>query len=911
MALSSPSLSNATTTSVDCSIDTDVSTGTIYYLVTTGSAASIEPSACVNFGQSITGFGTGTIDLGTWTSGVYPASTSPDGLYNKTYRLHVVQDELDDGSLTPKSVSDFLPTLNDNEMFPPADTVRYTQNGTISRDDPLIQDWIRSGANVNSDDSTTALPANISPGEYTVTFSNPLSTIPNQARTLRIAQAIPSRDVLPQFASKVITDGSDLNDASEFWGLYKYGDYLFCAKGAMGTIDQQGGVRVYDVSDVANGNAPLVFNDAPQNDTGTGYAGSNRFLRTVQVKGTPGTAGAEMYVIYRSSPYTASGQSSMIYAYDISDANPAGWVLRSPWGTSSDFNGGDSAPAYSVEMLSDMTYDGANLYCSTQKSGLKKYDPADLSSPVAVNQNYTPRQHETQGSTVDSDPNGYMYVAAYQNGIRIVNKADLSDNRFSILFVIRLQDNTAMRPWDAALSEDENWLFVSLQSADPIGTPTSSGLAVYDVHDPEKPQLVTYDILPVSDQDVFNGRHDQACIRINRFKSGGRQFAILGNLKKGHAIWDVTDPTRPDYRGTLTASLQQAGTQIDGVGHSAVWEDGGVTYIAYGDYGSTVGAAGTKQLYIDQFTLEDTMAFSIGNAAAPNGVGGAFINQSNGRGPDASYDYTSTSGDYVDRFRAAVDAQPAPRTVKIGLYRKDNGLQFHEEDLVIDPGGYPFTGEVIVPLAGQVALPGGVDVTFRATHVAGGTNLIIDNYNGTSGHGMRQVINPSDSVLPIDLATDADYGADDGIIALLGDNSSTGDGKNAQTGGVGDNTTTDARDNSGDISITGIGGVTSSIIGVSTNQDSAEVIFSETQTTNHTFAYIGGGGTDSDGQPNPAIEHEAEVFTDGAYNGKAVRHVIADVDAAPDAAVSPSTYLNKTDPAETVEDGNHVFAEEP
>lgn len=139
----------------------------------------------------------------------------------------------------------------------------------------------------------------------------------------------------------------------------------------------------------------------------------------------------------------------------------------------------------------------------------------------------------------------------------------------------------------------------------------------------------------------------------------------------------------------------------------------------------------------------------------------------------------------------------------------------------------------------------------------------------------------------------------------------SGGGKNDQTGGVGDNTTTPARDNSGNVQIAGIGGASSSSIGVSTNQDQQEVIFSVTQTENHAFQYIGGGATNADGTPDIEVTHDAEVFTEGAYNGKTVRHVIANADAAPNAAISPSAYVNKTNPAETVENGNHVFGEEP
>lgn len=763
--LSNPVLSNPTTTSLDCAVDTDTGSGTIYYLVTTGATNAIEASAVVNFGQSISGFGAGTVNLGTWTAGLFPASSNPDNLYNRPYKLHVVQD---DGGLSNKVVSTFLATLNDNEMFPPASTTRYIPyTGTsIAKADSLIQDWLRSGGNVDSDDSAS-LPDDLVEGDYVVTFTNPLSTTPNQPRTLRIRRTLPAVQTAFQFSNRSIIDGAGLTDNSEFWGHYKFGDYLFCAKGAASIPSDHGGLRVFDVSDPDN--AVLVYNDLPQNSTGTGFIGNNRFVRTVQVQGTPGTVGAEAYVIYRSSPYTATDQDSMLYVYDISDANPANWTVRSPWAISHEYVGGPGSPAESVPLQSDFVFDGSFLYNFRQKSGVAKYDPADVSSPVAVNQNYTPRQFENQGGTADSDPSGYVYIAAYQNGLRIVPKSTLVDGRFSILLVLR-DNGTALRPWDAILSADGNWLFLSFQSSDPVGTPSTSGLQVVDVHDPEKPQTVAFFVLPEADQDIFNGRHDQACVRINRFSLSNREYVVLANLKKGHAIFDVTDPTRPIYNGVYQGSLQQAGAQIDGVGHAEIWDQNGQTFIAYGDYGSLINQAGTKQLYIDQLTRVNDMAFVIGNDAAATGGGGTFVNQANSRGPNASYDYTAVTGDYVYSVRAAVAAQPASRTLSLGIYRKDTGDLFHSEAIVADPGGYPFTGLVTIPLAANVNLLDGVEFTFRITHVSGGTNWGLDNYFGTSGLAMRQLTNGVASTLPANLSTDANFAANDGIIALLGDN---------------------------------------------------------------------------------------------------------------------------------------------
>jgi len=707
-------------------VDTDTAGGTIYFLVSTGAPAAIEPSACVNFGQSITGFGTGTVNLGTWTENLFPSTTG----YNRPYYLHVVHDPLDDGNLTTKVTSAFLATLNDNEMTAPASTERFFPAGetSISSTDPLITDWLDSGGNVTSDDRAN-LPAQLTAGQYTVTFSNPLSTSPNQQRTLTISAARGGKSGAVKTVSKVVTDGSGLTDNSEFWGVYKYGDYLFCAKGNSATGTDHGGIRVFDVSDVANGNAPLVFSDQTKSEDGLSDLLGNYFLRTVQVKGTPGQPGAEAYVIYRSSPYTAAGQQSMIYAYDVSDPLPANWALRSPWATSSDHNGGAGAPAYSVEMLSDMTYDGTHLYCSVQKSGLKKYDPADLSTPVAVNQNYTARQHETQGGTVDSDPSGYMYVAAYQNGVRIVPKSTLSDGRYSTITPLRDDQNTALRPWDAVLSKDENWLFLSIQSSDPTGTPSTSGLQVVDVHDPAKPQIVTTHILPVADQDIFNGRHDQACVRIQRFTYNTRDYVALGNLKKGLVFYDVTDPTRPNYLGTHTMSLQQAGSQPDGIGHSAVWEDGGVTYIAYGDYGSLTNEAGTKQLYIDELTLEGNMAFVIGVSDYLNAGTNTALNASNGTktaGQDASHWHTASAGDYIDQVTIRIDA-PGLRVTRFALYTVSGGVpdQFVNSWEVSSNSGETRDSYSTYPLGEQYALQDGVTYTIAAVRddaASGGTN---------------------------------------------------------------------------------------------------------------------------------------------------------------------------------------------
>jgi hypothetical protein len=104
--------------------------------------------------------------------------------------------------------------------------------------------------------------------------------------------------------------------------------------------------------------------------------------------------------------------------------------------------------------------------------------------------------------------------------------------------------------------------------------------------------------------------------------------------------------------------------------------------------------------------------------------------------------------------------------------------------------------------------------------------------------------------------------------------------------------------------ITPIGGLSGSIIGVSTNP--VGKVFSEDQSADHTSQTIGGlntGGVEG-------VDFEAVVGASINNAGKHVRYETATAPTAPDAAF-PNTYLNKTSPAKTVDTDESTFSVEP
>lgn len=143
------------------------------------------------------------------------------------------------------------------------------------------------------------------------------------------------------------------------------------------------------------------------------------------------------------------------------------------------------------------------------------------------------------------------------------------------------------------------------------------------------------------------------------------------------------------------------------------------------------------------------------------------------------------------------------------------------------------------------------------------------------------------------------------------------------TGSVKDNTTlTPQREGvnqnfgQGDVApqpVTVVGGLSSSILGVCTNEGqdaNSQRVFSEDQSSDHTATLIGGGGTGGvDGSvPNSPLEI---VGASDNISDKHIRYETATAsDVVPDAAF-PNTYLNKTYPAETVEQDGAAFSVEP
>lgn len=418
----------------------------------------------------------------------------------------------------------------------------------------------------------------------------------------------------------------------------------------------------------------------------------------------------------------------------------------------------DHPNAYSY-MFSDLATDGTHIFVAGQGSGMYKLLASDLASgPIASIEAQIPSDViETQGVGYDSTGD-YVLFANYTYGLRIIDNATWG--QVLDVAIPRYDTGTVkLRPWQVTCRA--GWAYVASNIVAPDEDSPLRGLLTIDLRGDVSSLTVSdwnYTQIPSAYNDTWNLAGDAPQLDVSLL--GSRCF--LSNGQQGVLWFDVSEPDSATFGGqfgTLVAGDNLYLTKAGRVGSRSL--------VLYGDAYQTPATNGSKTLYIAEV---DDVAVALGNTAPADGSGGVFINKANGRGCNASYDYTAEEGDYFDRIRAAVESQPAARTIKFGIYRKDTGAKVHEEDVAFDPGGYPYTGLIVEMLSVRVPLVAGVTYTFRTTHVSGGVNWELDNYYSTSSLAMRQVTNPSDGVLPADLTSDADYAASDAILAVLGGN---------------------------------------------------------------------------------------------------------------------------------------------
>lgn len=344
---------------------------------------------------------------------------------------------------------------------------------------------------------------------------------------------------------------------SAWWNLHKEGDYIYGARGVKG-------LSIVDVS--TPGSANEVFSSLTHD-----VAGATTGWRCMGVT----LIGSRIVTVSRS------GNDALGVAY-IETWNDNGALTASlERYTSNSIDGYELDPT----LYSAVDTDGTWAIVSGQKAGVYVFNPADLASGP-VSQIETP-DWETQGLCIH---NGYVFFANYNNGIRIV---DLNNGTGAIGAVTDrevaspIYNSIQLWIWDCVA--DGNYLYCSNNVSGGSGDSVERGLLVMDITDPTTTDTWIRAKIPDADQDEWNDQGDKPYLGIT--KLGNYIYMAAGH--GGVFVWDVTDPTRPIYKG-------KKGNHSDGdnIYSVASWKDQEKEYIAYAD-GKSINE-GSHQLYIDQ-----------------------------------------------------------------------------------------------------------------------------------------------------------------------------------------------------------------------------------------------------------------------------------------------------------------------
>ena len=397
-------------------------------------------------------------------------------------------------------------------------------------------------------------------------------------------------------------------------------------------------------------------------------------------------------------------------------------------------------------------------------------------------------------------------------------------------------------------------------------------------------------------------------------------YAYIANGERGTAVFQIASPSKLRYLGLQGTNLGPTTNLYQSLAVAI----NGARYQYYADAYATNGKTQEFNVYADEvtnmpFTIGEDVPFSNDPADEVGINNSAFTPD-----PRASNNlfHTAQQNDVVTQAGAFFIQQAGERTYAISLYRYDPtggggtgapiGPALQTQTFVIPGTGgaeavledtaavnWPLTagqdyfvaiGDIGQQLGGIMRANPTASVGARLDNING----VMPNYDGWAGTPTNVNI----------------------AVYLRGDTVTPGGTDQPVRGGVGDSGTTQARDNSLSQvrNVQNVGGVTSSIIGVCVNEDAQPHVslFRQAETTNHTFAYIGGGGTNYDG--TSVTEATADVWdgAQGGFTNKGVQPTIADADAAPGTVVSPNlTYINDTKPEQVVESGNYVWAREP
>lgn len=511
----------------------------------------------------------------------------------------------------------------------------------------------------------------------------------------------------PVFQSLSKSFGLPSSSASVWFGFKRvFGDggeeYIFGARGTEGVF----------IADISDKSAPIQILAAKTQDTGGGD--SSDTCRAFIPFGVPGTVGAKAFSITRSGAYDAPNARARIMEWDISDADPANWGASSPLVIFED----TSASPSSVMLYSDMETDGVSLFVAGQRHGFAKFNPADVSVGPVTN---LTGDSENQGLDVGTVN---VFFCNYVFGLRVLLKSTLADVGS---VSIQSSDGFKIRPWDAVLSDDENFLFCSFNTS---GGSNQAGVIVYDVSNPASiPDGTIYNI-PVGQRPIWNGAGDEPCLRLSK----SDHFLYVSTEQNCAGIWDISDPNALVF-------LNNQGN-LDGGDTTAavlVWQEGANYYAVYGD-GYQPDNTGTNQFYIDQVFPRGIMAFTIGNPGSVS-VTTRTISDTQGLSTDLTTGtYTAVTGDIVTEYQIRVQDSAGARDFDVALYDVSGSLPVNLiagsietisnpnttgsvfRDLSISGLSIPLTGGVEYMVCVSLTLGASADITHD-----GGTGASRDN----------------------------------------------------------------------------------------------------------------------------------------------------------------------------------------
>lgn len=746
----------------------------------------------------------------------------------------------------------------------------------------------------------------------------------------------------PQFNRKATQEITDAGPQGRVYNFTDSGNYLYAAA-------NNDGIYVWDISDPAN---PVYLRKIPMRRPG----GATTTMPVTDVKIYPVSGVDHLFVCARRVEYTFAPdpppETGIFACYDLVDPENPSWQ--------SSYQPPDMSPiptfafGQANSWYQGMSYNPDQANVVNVASQLDGHTAMDVSNPAAVaplgvfgqNElapllalNPTWKIWECSNCSSFTDVNGELWVVYpnHGNGVYLVNVTiptaptdviwlrgfqpfrlngteDVNQARIQCRYRMSQMVGTHVFMCfnTATLSLPARGI-CSLNLADPYTVP--AGNAATDAW--------RWSPIGIANNDEWNGAGDAPQMGLTIDESG--LYAYIANGQKGTSVFDIRDRDAPRYLGDQGTALEDRTNLYQS--YSIVRN--GRRYQYYSDAYDALPQQ--NYLYVDEVNI---MPFEIGNDALGDTTMFVTPNRAQSAGLVVGATRLAQLGDYVDTLGVWFDQPGAPRDVFLQLHEVDTTPGSEKPTTPVGPV-YSFT----MPASGGVGQrEAGAIPRFNLT--PGTTYCVVMGQDGGGGNSILQGTTTTGERAPYD-----DGGATGGVFAdpfvvtlnisttnpsifALGDTAEQGK-NNPVIGGVGDSTTTPARDNSGDVAITPVGGVSSSIIGACPNEAYSEgPIMTEyaggrptTMAADHVFRYIGGGAstaneTGSPSGPDTEVTHEARIYdaeTD-TFGTKAIRQVLANDSAdpyAPGAAVAPSTFLNDTNPEEDVEAGEGVFGVEP